>query len=494
MHLRKDLASIGARAPGLQWRDAASEPRDQDKQRAITFIVAGVIIGIIAVVFLVIMIRVIRVRHPEPKYIPTPFLKRLWRNWNVLGTKGRYQPQGDEDAMEAALDSTRSNMRERNPGGENRASGPPPSRSGSAAVDRNTSVRSVMTLPAYNPRASHEERVIGREGERDGIDIVVEMPTAEDEESMRDEEMEAMYQIRLARRRQLAERQERREQRRDARARGDTATLEGIRDQARSAATTNTAEIAELRAEHTRARGRRERAVSSVSYHDLGVARHDGTRIRATSTESERVGLLSDAASMAQERTERRSSGLSLQTTRSSHDETLGPEAAAAAMATTTTTTATTARSRAGSGANTPRVSTSAAPRRASLAGSSPEIIDAAEADLGGADIPPHSPPGYDEVSLDDLTPAHSRTASPYPEPPPDYPGPTEARNQRLSAHVADLVAETAPEEQQQQQQQQPEGGSHSRRASGIVPRLPSLRLNTLPQIVVEPSSAHPRD
>ncbi|RYC63576.1 hypothetical protein CHU98_g2652 [Xylaria longipes] len=46
-------------------------------------------------------------------------------------------------------------------------------------------------------------------------------------------------------------------------------------------------------------RTRRERAVSSVSYHDLGVARHDGSRIRANSTESERVVLLSDAASMA---------------------------------------------------------------------------------------------------------------------------------------------------------------------------------------------------
>jgi hypothetical protein len=41
----------------------------------------------------------------------------------------------------------------------------------------------------------------------------------------------------------------------------------------------------------------RERRVSSVSYAELGVARHDGTRIRAGSSESDRP-LLSSAASM----------------------------------------------------------------------------------------------------------------------------------------------------------------------------------------------------
>jgi hypothetical protein len=41
----------------------------------------------------------------------------------------------------------------------------------------------------------------------------------------------------------------------------------------------------------------RDRRVSSVSYADLGVARHDGTRIRANSNESERP-LLDSAASI----------------------------------------------------------------------------------------------------------------------------------------------------------------------------------------------------
>lgn len=46
---------------------------------------------------------------------------------------------------------------------------------------------------------------------------------------------------------------------------------------------------------HSRSRDRR---VSSVSYADLGVARHDGTRIRANSNESDRP-LLDSAASMS---------------------------------------------------------------------------------------------------------------------------------------------------------------------------------------------------
>jgi hypothetical protein len=72
---------------------------------------------------------------------------------------------------------------------------------GTAGVDRNTSVRSVMTLPAYSRSVRENERVLGREGERAGMDNVVELPeTAEDEESQRNDEMESLYQIRLARR------------------------------------------------------------------------------------------------------------------------------------------------------------------------------------------------------------------------------------------------------------------------------------------------------
>jgi hypothetical protein len=85
-------------------------------------------------------------------------------------------------------------------------------------------------------------------------------------------------------------------------------------------------------------------------------------------------------------------------------------------------------------------------------------------------------PPGYDEVSLDEFTPMHSRRnsdvsrpVSPYPDPPPDYPGRTsvERRNQnRLSTHLEDLAAQS--------------------------PSSPSSGSPQVPQIVIEPSSARP--
>jgi hypothetical protein len=117
-------------------------------------------------------------------------------------------------------------------------------------------------------------------------------------------------------------------------------------------------------------------------------------------------------------------------------------------------------------------------------AGSPPEIIEPEDADLGEMGMPP---PGYDEVSLDEVTPMHSRRnsdvsrpVSPYPDPPPDYPGPgpAERRNNRLSAHMEDLAAQSHTEAES--------GGR-----SGL-PRLPSLRLDQVPQIVIEPSSARP--
>ncbi|OIW28056.1 hypothetical protein CONLIGDRAFT_460201 [Coniochaeta ligniaria NRRL 30616] len=363
-----------------------------------------------------------------------------------------------------------------------------------AGVDRNTSVRSVMTLPPYSMDANEHERVLGREGERGGIDVVVEMPTAEDEEALREEEMEALYQIRLARRRQIEEREDRRQRRREARARNDAVALEELRRRARENADANSAEaVQELRREHERIKETRQRAVSSVSYHDVGLVRADGTRLRANSTESERVGLLSDAASIApsarsvsasgpgslfHRRDRSASSVISIDTGHSppgSPGLTTGDS--------TFSLHSPGVRSRANSGPTTPR------------AGSSPEMIDAAEADLGDVDMPPHSPPGYDDVSLDELTPAHSRESrsganSPYNEPPPDYPGPTQTRNHRLSAQMAGLAASASATEEER-----PEGSARRlSRGVGGVPQLPSLRLTRLPQIVIEPSTATPGD
>ncbi len=228
--------------------------------------------------------------------LPTAF------DWSVPNFGARYSHPGNDDDntdggsrrqsrlreaqtdFESALAEEQSNLNRQN---------------NTATVDRNTSLRSIMTLPAYRQKPSEEEHVLGREGERDGIDVVVELPTAEDEEALREDEMDALYQIRLARRRQLAEREERRQARREARLRHDIVALQEIRDQTRVAAEGAVQEIEELRGEHERQKDKRHRAVSSVSYHDVGIARHDGSRIRANSTESERVGLLSDAASIA---------------------------------------------------------------------------------------------------------------------------------------------------------------------------------------------------
>lgn len=174
--------------------------------------------------------------------------------------------------------------------------GQDPERQSTTGVDRNTSVRSVMTLPAYTPAAREHERVLGREGERAGIDMVVEYPEGQDEEeARREDEMESLYQIRLARRQEARDREERRQARREARARGDMQALADIRRRAEVAAEEQLSQV--LIAEHTTAN--RERRVSSVQYAQLGVAKHDGTRLRANSTESDNRPLLDSAASIS---------------------------------------------------------------------------------------------------------------------------------------------------------------------------------------------------
>jgi hypothetical protein len=178
-----------------------------------------------------------------------------------------------------------------------------------AGVDRNTSIRSIMTLPAYSSAAREDEQILGREGERAGIDSVVEFPeTAEEEENRRDGEMEALYQIRQSRRAELADRQERQRLRREARERGDTQALNDLREAARRRAESTAAERAAAAAAAAsttslsntlgpdHAHRDRQRRTSAVNYSDVGLARHDGTRIRASS-ESERP-LLDSAASI----------------------------------------------------------------------------------------------------------------------------------------------------------------------------------------------------
>ena len=199
-------------------------------------------------------------------------------------------------------------------------------------VNRNTSIRSIMTLPPYRPTPTPHERLIAREGERGGVDTVVEFPeTADEEELRREQEMDSLYQIRRARRAEIAERSERRRERAEAREAGDWARLEQLRLQSQMrararadstgsaasssnslpAVTSTATNASSLLADHRARNDSHERRVSSVSYADLGLARHDGSRIRADSVESDHRPLLESAASMGGDQrptTSRRSS------------------------------------------------------------------------------------------------------------------------------------------------------------------------------------------
>lgn len=251
-----------------------------------------------------LVLKTIRKRHPNPRYVPTRFLKRRWESWSPRGfmPKGNYSARLQENSSVPTL-HLRSEVRSARgstlnlPDLERAQAAETEENGAGATVNRQTSVRSVMTLPAYSRSVRENERVLGREGERAGIDIVVEQPeTLEEEEERREDEMESLYQIRLQRRRDITEREERRRLRREARDRHDFATLNRLRQESRQRAEQqelNTA--AAMVAEH-QSRSR-ERRVSSVSYAEVGVARHDGSRVRASSIESQRP-LLDSAASI----------------------------------------------------------------------------------------------------------------------------------------------------------------------------------------------------
>lgn len=298
------------------------------------------------------------------------------------------------------------------------------------------------------------------------MDVVVDLPTEEGEEELREQEMNALYQLRATRRQQNEERERLRREREEARRRNDVAALADIRNRARAATNGNNSLVEELRRDIDRAKDHRQRSVSSVSYADLGVARHDGTRIRAGSQESERMGLLSDPADM----------GLGLRSGANSpmpHHR----NRSVSSVASLDSDFPSPAFSR-------PRAdSRPATPSRLSYGGgrpgSSPELV---ESDLGVEAIPP---PEYEDVSLDDDTALRSTT--PLHEPPPDYPGPYRSNSQR---------SQRAQEVQSGDEAAQGDGGEERPRdrGVGVVPQLPSLRISRLPTIVVEPYSAQPRD
>ncbi|TQV96942.1 hypothetical protein IF1G_04182 [Cordyceps javanica] len=315
-----------------------------------------------------------------------------------------------------------------------------------SSVDRHTSVRSVMTLPAYRPEASNNEQVLGRAGDRDGVDVIVDLPTEEQEETLRDEEMEALYQIRNLRRQQIVEREQRRVEREEARARNDRAALADIRQRSRIAreqilASNET--ISELRQDATRAQGQRVRSVSTVSYGDLGVARHDGSRVRASSNDSERMGLLADAASIGEAQPESLHHRNRSVTSFMSADS--GPPSPAYSRENSTPgpSAANSGSGGGGGGGDSP------------LAGSSPDLVEV-PLDFGGEDRPP---PGYDEAASPS-TGSHPVTGLP--------PGYTEGSStSSLGSHSGELQA--------------PADASRSQRSGSFTGPVPQIVIDRHP-------------
>ena len=260
-----------------------------------------------------------RIRNAAPPaYLPTNYLRRQWQSWQpgnaYAGISNGRQSRGAASSNRISSEVPTSSVHE--------------SRTEADFQTNRLSVRSIMTLPPYNPAPLPSERLIAREGERAGVDTVVEYPESETErEVRREEEMGTLYTIREARRREQREREERRIARRDARARGDWLRLEQLeadsRARARERADSNaindsnrrpsdTSSVANATASRSqqdsslliaelnslRETNSRNRRVSSVSYAELGVARHDGSRIRADSIDSDHLPLLDSAASI----------------------------------------------------------------------------------------------------------------------------------------------------------------------------------------------------
>lgn len=262
------------------------------------------------VIALYIYFRSLRTHHANPKYVPTQFLKSRWRSWNPRSMYGRMTtPSHSSRSLHTRDTSYNPSITSTDPTTRR----PTEVSAAENNIDRNTSVRSVITLPPYNATLNPSERLIAREGERAGVDTVIEFPeTAEEEEARREEDMEALYQIRQVRRQEIEEREERRVERQAAREAGDWARLEQLRLQsqlrararAESAASstsslTPAAGSGAMIIEHNARTSSRDRRVSSVSYASLGLARHDGSRLRADSVESnDQRPLLDSAASM----------------------------------------------------------------------------------------------------------------------------------------------------------------------------------------------------
>ncbi|KAI2768696.1 hypothetical protein DTO012A8_6123 [Penicillium roqueforti] len=247
---------------------------DSNKNNIVIICCVTVIFAVAVCVGVYFLFRYMRQHHYEPKYLPGKYLKQKWKKWGP-GSASYGQVPNQRTGQNTSY----------------RGAAAAPEMQTTDGVRRDTSIRSIMTLPPYSQSPKPTEQVIAREGERGGMDMVVEYPeTAEEQETRREEQMESMYQIRLQRRQELADRETRRRERREARSRGDFARLEQLnaetraRTERRRAGTNSAVDVSTVLTENQRERDRR---IASVSYAEIGRVRHDGSRLRADSHNSD---------------------------------------------------------------------------------------------------------------------------------------------------------------------------------------------------------------
>lgn len=271
--------------------DPRTPPQNLDSQSSIVAITAASLALIVAFIFAFYFLRHCRqMRNTLDSSSNYNIFKSLWSKTKISNKKNRIQSTDEQQFSTAPREHVADTNDSRSLEMAENFERP----------DRTASFRSVITLPSYIPTARQDEQVLGREGERGGIDVVVEFPTtAEEEEQRREEEMEALYQVRLARRRENQSREERRRTRRATRDRGESSTPRENGDGRRHSMNVPGQTIEELRSAHERLKSSRQRAVSIVSYAEIGVARHDGSRLNPGTPEIEQIGLLGDAASIS---------------------------------------------------------------------------------------------------------------------------------------------------------------------------------------------------
>ncbi|KAB8239628.1 uncharacterized protein BDW43DRAFT_258725 [Aspergillus alliaceus] len=294
MYIPRQHGRLVARLNETVGADNNKEARNDTAHRNNIFIIcAACIVFVLALILMTYFtLRALRRMNCRPKYIPGKFLKDKWNRWHVGASYGQVPNDGSSSNRDES-------------GSNSRPTQGPSEMNTNSTVRRETSIRSIITLPPYSSSPKPTEQVIAREGERGGMDVVVEFPeTAEEEESRREERMEALYQVRQQRRQEIAEREARREERRDARARGDYIRLEQLRMESRtrvqsrsSANGSNSTLSSALNLAEQPSRGR-DRRISSVSYAELGYVRHDGSRMRTSSPDADSRPLLSNAATM----------------------------------------------------------------------------------------------------------------------------------------------------------------------------------------------------